>query len=416
MKAELRARLDAAGPSGRLFPVVLAIWILAVLSPTLGYAQDAVPTLVAGDLVRSDPDAIYSDGIYELSPPFFEATCTYVGSDRSKCEREAVAFLSAPLLLPVAEVLARLPADVGVGVLRLVTALAHAGGMAVLWWRTVGRDPRLAPAFLVAAVALTPYVLTSITLGTSSALLFASASLGLAGTDRGRRAFGVGALWMANVLLRGLPAVLAVVLVWRRRWLVLAAAAGVAAVLAAWWLATAPASLLGDFLDSTAAVADEAPRHAYNLSLDAVLDRLGASVDSAADPLPLALRLVVLAGGAVALVRMRTLDAQWAYASLLAVTLAPLVWLHYLGLALPAYSAALAERVGAESVGRGATSTTSSFALGLPVLAVALSWLTWSGSTGYGLSIARFVLLLVAVAVVPVVAGVGRRATTPVAG
>jgi hypothetical protein len=413
----LLASIDRAGPPGRLFVVVLGFWLVLALVPSLGFAQDAVPTLVAGELVGGEPEAVYGDGIYELTPSFRSESCTYLHSDQD-CDDVAVAFLSAPLALPLAGVVSWLPDDVGLVVLRVVTAVAYVCGMLVVWRRLAERHAQMPRLLFFTALAFTPFVVVSVVLGTSSGLLFASACLGLAGTDRLRRAAGVGGLWAINVAFRGFPAVLAGVLVWRRRWLVLGAGAVSGALLTVLWLAIAPASLLGDFLHSTGSVASEAPANVYNGSLDAVLHRLlGATADEPTDVVSLVVRVLLLAASVLALSRLRAADAQWAYASLVALLLLPLMWAHYLGIAVAAYAAALVERDEGRVPGEGPAAVlgrgTLGPAIGLPITALAVSLAVAASGTGTGPALLRFSVLLAALVAVPMAAGVVGRRRSP---
>jgi hypothetical protein len=397
----LRASLARADVHGRLFVVVLALWLVLPFLPQLSFAQDAVPTVVAGELVVDEPDAVYGDGIYEMTPSFAERTCSFVPDDRS-CDDLGVAFLAAPLSLPVAYVVALAPDGLAVATWRLVTAASFVFGMLVLWKRVAGRDPAMPRMLFFTALALTPFVIVSTVLGTSSALLFASAAFGLRHSDRPRRALAVAALWTANVVFRGFPALLGAVLLWQRRWWVLAWSAALAAILTLGWLLVGPASLFGDFVESTGEVAEAAPENIYNGSLDAALHQVaGSAADAASDPLVLAVRVLLVAAGIVALTRLRTPDARWAYAALVALLVVPLVWSHYLSLVVPAVAYALLERDRFNATLRQSRRVGT-----LPLAAAVVSLVAALSDVGESMVLVKFAVLVGALVAVPVLARV----------
>ncbi len=399
----LRASIARADAHGRLFVVVLALWLVLPFLPQLSFAQDAVPSVVAGDLVTDEPDDVYGTGIYEMTPAFAERTCSFVPDDRS-CDDLGVAFLAAPLSLPVAYVVALAPDGAAIVIWRLVTAASFVFGMLVLWKRVAERDPAMPRMLFFTALALTPFVIVSTVLGTSSALLFASAAFGLRHSDRPRRALAVGALWTANVVFRGFPALLGAVLVWQRRWWVLAWSAGLAAVLTVGWLLVGPVSLLGDFVESTGKVAEAAPENIYNGSLDAALHQIfGTAVSDPSDSFVLVARITLLIVTMPVLARLRTPDARWAYASLVVLVFVPLVWSHYLSVVVPAVAYALLERDRFN-----ATLRQSRRVGALPLAAAAVSVVAALSDVGEPMVLVKFAGLVGALVVVPVLARVNR--------
>ena len=180
------------GTYRRFFVVVLGLWVVLSFIPQADFAQDAVPIVVAGELVGDHPDAVYGEGIYEMDDEFVARSCDFVPAGES-CDELAVAFLSTPMALPLAWSVALAPDDLGVDLLRLVTSVSLAAGLLVLWKRLVGLHPSMPAILFWSALILTPLALVAVDLGTTSALLFLSACLGLRHTDdRPARRAGTG--------------------------------------------------------------------------------------------------------------------------------------------------------------------------------------------------------------------------------
>src|SRR5690606_13321029 len=59
-----RSTLRSMGSStpGRLVLALLGVWIVLGMARPVGLAQDAIPLLVAGELVVEDPGSVYVDG------------------------------------------------------------------------------------------------------------------------------------------------------------------------------------------------------------------------------------------------------------------------------------------------------------------------------------------------------------------
>lgn len=80
------------------FACVMAIWLLAPLLLADRVAQDAVPFVVAGELVSSDPGGVYATDatdLYDLPPAFARRSCELTPAD-VECGDVNVAFLSPP--------------------------------------------------------------------------------------------------------------------------------------------------------------------------------------------------------------------------------------------------------------------------------------------------------------------------------
>lgn len=319
--------------SWRVFAALLVVWLLVAAMRPGDDAQDVVPFLVAGELIREHPDAVYVDaggGIYDVDPRFRDASCPRMrGLD---CEAHPVAFVSPPGALPLLVPLAELPNDLVVRAFRLLNAGALVAGMLLLWRRLASRSDN-APVHLAASVVLlTPFAMVPIGLGQTSPLMFLSAALGVSIASRNRWwAVIVGALWAVNVLSKAVPALLGLLLLWQRRWrLVLAVGAGVLGLtLLALWIGGG-FTLLGDFLASGGAVQEDSTRSRHTGSIEsAVRDATGLSDASQLTAIGMAVRSVALVAVVGFLIRLRDEDVVWAIGWAALVALSPLNWWHY---------------------------------------------------------------------------------------
>lgn len=338
--------------AARLWPwflAVLAVWVVAPAFFRADVAQDAVPYLTAGDLVRSHPDEVYgarSGDLFDLSPTFAARACA-LSPPGTDCAATSVAFVSPPPALPLAYLVALLGRDAGAFAFRLVAGLSLAAGMIALWRRLAPRD-RWAPLTLVVtALLLTPFALLAVHLGQTTPLLFLAASIGVARTEGGGRSARTaltGALWAITVALKVFPLLLLGVVVRQRRWRLLAWAAGVGLVLGALALLLAPASLAGDAVTVSRRVLSWSLGYPYNGSVEALVHRARPAFDGTG-----------VAGAAVAAftvcvaiaawwwaARRADADTQWAYGWLVALLVVPAVWWHYLWLAVPALALGVA--------------------------------------------------------------------------
>src|SRR5690349_5227320 len=85
-----------------LFFGLLGMWLLVPILIRGNLAQDAIPYVVAGELVTSEPDAIYAEDatdLYDLDEAFATRSCELspAGTD---CAARSVAFVSLPQALP----------------------------------------------------------------------------------------------------------------------------------------------------------------------------------------------------------------------------------------------------------------------------------------------------------------------------
>jgi hypothetical protein len=329
-----------------IFVAMIGVWLLFPIVVRQNMAQDAIPYVVAGELTHDHPETVYpakSGDLYDLDPLFARRSCE-VAPAGSDCSLN-VAYVSTPLALPLAVTASKLGGDGGVLLLRLLGAASLSGGMWILWTRLAHRTPRSPQLLVATAVLLTPFAMAPIALGQTSEVLFLSACLGVSSTRRGRVILASG-VWVATVALKAFPAVLVLLLVWQRRWRMLAWSVAWTALLAALTALAGPASLWTDFVKGSGRLAGQSNWNAYNGSLDSLVHNLVPSVtDNRSTTLLLTAVRIVLAGalfwwGA----RRADHDSQWAVAFLAALFIVPFVWWHYLWLAVAAVGITLAGR------------------------------------------------------------------------
>ena len=348
-RANYRREVPGATPDpatlGRAFRVLLLLWVCFPLLRWGTFAQDALPTVVAGDLVVGDPGSVYSASgdLYELEPRFASRSCGLAPAG-TRCDEVLVGFVATPLVLPAARLLALVGPEAGSALLRVVGAASLAGGMLLLWRRLADRSDAAPGHLLLTAVLLTPFVTVPVGLGQTSPLLFLLAVAGVGATDvSSRRRWATAGLWAATIALKLFPAALVVVAGAQRRWRLVGASAAWVAALVALTLLTVPPEVLGDFVDATRALGTSGvnDRNPYSGSLDAVLSRIVAP-DGGTTPAGLlwGLRLAVVAALVWATSRLRDPDTQWAFASLGLLLVVPLVWSHYLWVAVAAVGVA----------------------------------------------------------------------------
>jgi hypothetical protein len=238
--------------------------------------------------------------------------------------------------------------------------------------------------------------MVALSLGQTSPVLFVSAALGLSRADRWGRALATAALWVAAVVLKAFPAALGLVLLWQRRGKVLVSAAGIGAALAGLTLLAGPISLWTGFIDTAGDLSGNAGSNPYNGSLDALIHNLAAPLaESSAGSGTLFVLRVALAGGLLwwSATHLDD-DTQWAYAYLLALLVVPLVWWHYLWLAIAAVGLALAARPRLDNKVLAV----------LPVLAAITVPISIPNSRGWSIPVAQGLFLLATVALVPLLA------------
>jgi hypothetical protein len=332
-----------------VFLSMLGIWVVVAVAMQGRFAQDAVPFVAAGDLATTHPADVYRPhmtSLYDVSPQFATTSCN-LAPPGTNCSDVVVGYVSTPQALPLSWVLGRLGPSLGVLAMRLLAAVSLAAGMLLLWQRLATRTRNAGTALTVTAVALTPMVMVPLSLGQNAPLLFLSACLGLSGTERGRkRAALVAVVWVATVSFKAFPAALVLVLLWQRRWKVLAWAAGAAASLAALTTLLGPASWYRDFLHASRAISGFAAANRFNGSIEAVVHGWSPALvgSSAFGPAYLVARLALVGGLWWWRVRHADADTQWAWAWVAVLLFVPLAWWHYLFVGLGAVALALAGR------------------------------------------------------------------------
>lgn len=314
---------------------VLVAWlVITVAFPPRG-AQDAIPLIVAGEMVDEEPEAIYvsgeTGGIFELEPAFLERSCEIMEEGELDCERYAVAFLSLPGALPILAALAVLGPDLGIMVIRLLAYACLAAGVLVLWGRLSRLGEKATSTFALCVLLLTPLALIPIDLGQTSTFMFLSAVLGTATAAAGRPAALRGLVWAGTALMKASPLVIGAVLVLQRRWQVLAWGVGALAVTHLGAAALGGPELFGWFLESVDAVSGGTAINPYNGAFDAALHQApGVSMSVAtAEQAGWVLRVVAAGAAAAGFFKLRDRDVQWAFAWAVLIVLLPLTWWHY---------------------------------------------------------------------------------------
>jgi hypothetical protein len=340
--SQLRTRTPPT-PFTLVFWLILAVWLIYPITTYGQLAQDGLHDPVAGDLWRSAPDQVYASPVpQQPNARFVERFCE-MSDATPRCADYATVYTSTPLMLPVFAVVAMLGGAGSTFLIRMLGALCYAAGLLLLFQRMGPRTPKiLAP--LVAA-ALTPLAIGGLGLGQDSPVLFLSASVGLRLTDRTGRAGLVGTLWLLASSIKVFPAALVLLLVARRRWKVLATAAGLGAVLLALVVAFGPVSVLTDFVSYTrfnSAALIDSPQNASPRALVSAL--LPATSTSGVVGAVVAVGLVAVAIGVWSRYRRSPLDVQWAVAYLAVMVVSPVVWLHYCWLVIAALAAIAAAR------------------------------------------------------------------------
>ena len=343
----MRGRLGHPHPLRKWFVAVMAMWMVVGVLLWGRLAQDALPFFVAGDLVHDEPGEIYGSSsgyLFDLNPVFADRLCRAApaGTD---CDKFATGYVSMPLALPVAMVVRAPGPDYGVLLTRLLAAGALVAGMSVLWNRLAGRS-REAPRYLVAAaVLLTPMAMVPITLGQTSPYLFLVACLGVRHTDRRGPAVFVAATWALTIALKVFPAALGLVLLRQRRFRLLALAALALAGLGLVSVAIAPVSIWADFVQVSGRLATRALDNPFNGSLDNMVAQIWHPLTSGTGGQRVFAVGRLAAGGGLWwwAVRDADDDTQWAYGWLVVLFVVPLVWWHYLWLAVAAVGVVLAQ-------------------------------------------------------------------------
>lgn len=338
-----------SGTRGPFALIALMVMWLALPILLIGrFAQDAVPFLVAGGLSASDPHEVYSaigGDLFTLGEEFSRRSCELspTGTD---CTNLNVAFVSPPIALPLAWGLASLGPVGGVLAVRFVAALMLTGGYWILAQRLRARAPDMDAPLTVTAFLLTPFVIVPLALGQTSPVLFLSAALGVRITERSHKAAaGVALVWVLASVLKVWPAALLLLLLWQRRWRVIGWAIGWTTMFVAFSLPFSPLGVTGDFLRMSRALNATAVVNPYSGSLGALAYHLWEPLSrGGAAAALLVVRMALVGWAAWWGMRKADRDLQWAFGYLVLLAFVPLVWWHYLWVALAALAIALATR------------------------------------------------------------------------
>lgn len=390
-------------PAGRLVLAMCIVWVVVAAARPPADAQDAVPLVVAGDLVDEHPEAIYvtEDGsLFDVQPAFRERSCAIL-EPALDCDDYAVAFVSPPPSVPLAVVLAALGPDLALRLLRVLGALALVGGMVALWDRLAHRSARAPQLLGVTAVAMTPLAMVPIGLGQTSPLMFLSAALGVAAWDRpGWRRASLAALLVAVIAFKLLPVVLLGLLLLERRWRLLALVVGALAVLTlvGLWLGGG-VELVEAYVEGSGAVEAQAAENPYNGALDAALyhGTQGALSPEGASDVGLLLRLAALPVLGWLALRLPRGDARWAFAWAAIVVLAPLAWWHYTLASMGSLGVALGERDRSDRV--------MAVLPGAAVVGIAISI---ANNRGWAIPVLQYAWAVAALVAVVALIGIGR--------
>ncbi len=377
-----------------VFLGVLALWCLFPVLLQGNLAQDALPYVVAGQLVTEAPDQIYAtkaSDLYDLPPKFAQRSCELAptGTD---CASFAVAFVSSPPSLVMAWLMGLLGAPIGVFLARFLAALSLAVGMVLVWNRLTRPLPVAAPYLAASALLFTPFATVPITLGQTSPYLFLSICLGWEHARTPLRKVLTAGLFSLTCLLKVFPAIAGLVLLVRRRWGLVGLVAAWATVLAVIAAMLGPLAWYTEFLTTSKLMAEFSLVNPYNGAVAAMAHKISPSFTTGV------VYAVLLAATAMLLgacwwwrVRWASLDGQWAFGVLASLFFVPLVWWHYLWVGVGAVAMFLAtsvERSGKEPMFAGRSAL-----LVLPLMAAISIPISIPNGTGSAVPWAQFLFL-----------------------
>ncbi len=313
-------------------------------------AQDAVPLVVAGELARTDPDSIYAPqarDLYDLAPSFSKKACE-ISPPGTDCAGVDVAFVSPPQALVAAYPLSLLGLDLATLVMRVLAAACLAGGMAILWRRLAGRSRSGGIVLVFTAVLLTPFFMVSVGLGQSSPVMFASAVIGLGAIDAPWSKVAVVALVLvAAIVMKAFPVALVAVLVYKRRWRIVAAVGALLVAASAFSVLLVPVRMFSEFVSVSSTFSGFAPANPHNGAPVALAKLASEDLASGSTGWMVVMGLQFLAVGALwwfVIRRCPDADTQWAWSWVLLVFVLPMVWWHYLWVLVAGVGVALSGR------------------------------------------------------------------------
>ena len=329
------------------FLALLALWIVMPIGLHGRVAQDAVPFVAAGRLAHAHPTEVYAarnGDLFDLRPKFRQVWCN-IAPAVTDCNDVAVAFVATPPLIPVVVGLALLGDSAALILMQFAASLMLAAGMWILWERLAHRTRHAPQLLLASTLLLTPMAMVPIGLGQTSPIMFLSVCAGLATPGKRRRITSIAA-WTAAVVIKVIPAALVAVVIWRKRWAMLGWAAATIAALSIISLAIVPLATWGDFVRTTLQLSSATTTNPYNGSFSALLTRLLPG-DPTTGAAAAAVKVVsLLAGASICWAGMRGTDddTRWAIGFVALLFFTPLVWWHYVWVAIGALGVVLAQQ------------------------------------------------------------------------
>lgn len=328
-----------------LFLAVLAIWVLMGYSLE-EYGYDAVPFLVAPDMAQEDPTNLYqlnAEDLWDVNDAFGQRAAEY-GSTEIRGDRDTLPFVSPPIAIPIGAALKVVGGGDPVRLMRVLAALIMAAGMFLVWREVSDRAPLAEEALIATVVFVTPMVWLVLRLGQNSPLMFLLSCVAVSTAVSGRRSASLGLGLSVMVAMKLFPVALIVLLAWLGlRKPIAWALAGTAGLTVA-TLFMAPANLYGDFIDASSKLSEAAPSFPSNASLDALM---WSVIPQMTDNrllwgMTLLVRAAAVGIGLRIIIRRGQPDVAWGFGCLSLVLFTPLLWVHYLLVALGAVALGVA--------------------------------------------------------------------------
>lgn len=402
-----KARRTAPPIVRHAFLALLALWVVMPIGLHGRVAQDAVPFITAGHLAPHHPAEVYAarnGDLFDLRPKFRAQWCA-VAPTGTDCDNLAVAYVASPALIPVVVALAWLGDTTGLLIMQFAAGLMLAGGMWLLWERLAHRTRKAPQILLVSTLLLTPMAMVPIGLGQTSPIMFLSVCAGLAQPGARRRIVSTAA-WIASVIVKVIPAALVAVVIWRRRWSMLGWAAAVIAGLSLVSLAIVPLATWGDFVRTTLQLSSATTTNPYNGSFTALLTRLLPGDPTSGAGAAIVKLSSVAVGVAVCVAGLRGTDddSRWAISFVALLYFTPLVWWHYVWVAIGALGVVLS----------GQKRLDDRLLAILPLTALVSIVPSIPNANGHSVPVLQAVFLLVLTVVICLLAGrIRRRGNAP---
>ena len=401
---------------------VCALWASQAAWPVQAPGQDVAPYVVQAQFVGVRDDLVFPPAearFGALPTEVVEAQCALlVASDASPDEvADCARFAVPPLATPPAVVgwvtVAHLPYRAVRALVQLAGAAAFALGTVVLWRRLGRRHGDAGRVTVVlSALALTPLVLRAGQLGQTSGVLYLSAALAPIPIGGRLRRTAASLVWAGAAVLKGVPALLAVLQAGRRRWASLVVAAAVALVGVVGLLALVPATVVADAGAGSWSLTTSALDVPANRSLATQLAAASGLDAGAAVVLSAALVLAALGAAWWRWLRAAPAEVEWAWWSLGLVAASPILWGHYTAVAVVVLGLALA-RLAPQAADTGTDALLDRRLLALPVTAAVLAMASLQGTDVAGSAAVRALTYGVLVAVLAAVVVIVHRTRPP---